>query len=185
MRDLIFYDAIRIHDGKGRVIISNGNQTGPIELMLQQLEREERELDFPLAIAHGFVDQKGAEPDSYRTPRIAGILNKDGHSALGIVTKDGLYTEKSLPRNTSGVPGAISYVSTYKGDPLDKNKIVVPGELRIPSGYIGSFDFGSTAQKFADNIFDWIDPDFVVCAAAVIWNPDTQRWDLAVRNLHK
>ncbi len=175
-RDLLFYNAIKINNGKRRAVISNGKQTDPIELMLQEIEKEERELDFPLAIAHGFVDQKGAEPDKFRTPRIAGIIDEEGRAALGIVTNYGLNTVNAGSRK-------ISYVSTYAANPLNKSEIIIPDRLDIPFGHIISKSI-SNPQELADDIYDLIDQNFVVCSAAAVWNPDTQRWDLAVRNLH-
>ena len=43
---------------------------------------------------------------------------------------------------------------------------------------------GRTAQQLADDLFDWMPRDFIVCAAAAVWNSRSMRWQLAVRNLY-
>jgi len=41
-----------------------------------------------------------------------------------------------------------------------------------------------TAQDLADSLYEWIDPNLVVCTAAAVYDFKTERWELAKRNLH-
>jgi len=173
MMDLIFYNAIKVHPDRKRVVISNGSQTDHILLALCDSENP----DYSLAIARGFVEAGGAEPDTYRTPRIAGIIDNGGGLALGIVTEHGLNVETL---GNSDIQRR--YISTYAGHLDDPRAVVVSG-LEIPTG---TFNLeGHTAQDLADNMYGWMDPALVVCTAAALWDPRKENWNLAVRNLHE
>jgi len=172
MGDLIFYDAIRADEEKRRAVISNGKQTDPILSNLSDAFND------PItSIEKGFEELGGAEPDKYRTPRIAGVIINGPMAALGIVTEnDSRSSNIYLPSQSR-----CKYVSTYKGDPKDPKKIVIP-ETVVPTG---DFDlYGKNAQKLANNMYDWMDPELVVCTAAVL-SMDGKRWEFAVRNLHE
>ncbi len=171
-RKLILYDAMRSDSKNGLLVVSNGRQTDPIYDWLIPDDPD----DFHLAIDAGLVDCGGAEPDDYRTPRIAGVISSNGKAALGIVTENGMISEKvNLTQKTK-------YVSTYKGDPDNQEKIVI-SDLILPTGEINLA--GKSAQDLADNLYDWMDRDLVVCTAAALWNPTISEWELAVRNLHE
>ena len=179
MRDLIFYDAIRVGNGPKSgstryVIVSNGKQTDAIS-------HASTCNDVRFDITQGFNRVGGAEPDEYKTPRIVGKMCLDDkkikEAALGIVTENGVISSFiDFPRNN-----IAKYVSTYEGD-IDDPKRIVISKLKIPHG---EFDIdGNSAQELADNMYNWMDKDVVVCSAAALYSWDNERWELAVRNLH-
>ena len=162
-RDLIFYDAIKIFHHISKVVLANGIQS---ECMCYEGMSDD------LGIAHGFIETGGTEDDKYRTPRIAATLEGDGKACMGIVTKEGLMAQYIEPKSHR-----TAYVSTYKGDLENNRKIVIP-ELKIPVDYTDSMG-EPTVQGIADNIYDWMDSDFVIATAAVLWDPDKKVWRMA------
>lgn len=125
---------------------------------------------------------EGKVGDRYNTPRIAGLieLNPDtGHryDVLGIVTDKSHY-----PNNVAVVPkteGLANYISTYTGEsaepeaPSFKHASEMVKKIRIE---------GKTAQELSDEMYEFMDPEFVVSSAAALWVPKNSRWELAVKN---
>jgi len=172
-RALIFYNAVKVDNDTGIAVISNGKQTDPIA---EEPTPTDSPDDYALGIGLGLLKLGGAEPDKYRTPRIAGIVDMAGNAALGIVTAEGLVSAMS------SIPADNGYVSTYKGNPQVPDEVVIP-ELVVPTGKLDMS--GRTVQQFADNMYDWMDRNFVVCTVAALWDMEDAIWRLAVRNAHE
>lgn len=189
MRDLIFYNAMRIADDPSKIVISNGMQTEhTIRALKDRVEK------YPHAIAEGFIRSWGAEPDKLRTPRVTGILDSSANAALGIVTKEGMASRLVDIRGDNSVH--FLYVSTYLGScggtfgPTEhKNSgVEVPtGRIDIHSMIpMDSLDIcGDTSQKIADNFYDYLADDLRVSTAAALWDQDLCEWRLSKRNLHE
>jgi IMP cyclohydrolase len=179
MEDLIFYNAIIANGNTGKATITNGRQTDKTNYHLNN--DINMQYNPCSCIAAGFIANGGAEPDKYRTPRIGGTLNgPDGKVSLGIVTESGMIVRDIELVFGDFIKENVDYVSTYAGSPSDPREVVIP-TLQIPGGNFSLY--GKTAQKLADNMYDWMDKDFVVAAAAALW--DDGEWKLAVRNLHE
>ncbi len=178
MEDLIFYNAIIANGNTGKATITNGKHTD----ITDYSTNSDIVVDNPCScIAAGFLANGGAEPDKYRTPRIGGILyGPDEKSSLGIVTEFGMIVSDIDIVSGGFNKENVNYVSTYAGDPANPREVVIPG-LTIPGGNFPLY--GKTAQKLADNMYDWMDRDFVVATSAALW--DNGKWKLAVRNLHE
>lgn len=164
------YDAISVSlNGTG--VATNGRHTEDVS---------EYYLNKPTIGIQQALMRWGHEPDEpIYTPRIAAALKAKPSSqrdfSLGIVSKDaGANTISLFP------PDGVAYgISTYAGDTKNPREIVIPYAtpiLSLPAS-------GNTVQRLADDLYDYIDRDFVVCTAAALW--DGNEWKMAVRNLHK
>lgn len=169
--EFIFYNGIRL-DGH-RAILSNGVHTEDIV--------KDHELSKVLSMWGPELDNPDGTRTPY-TPRIGAFIslpNSDVNMVMGITSEKGV-SEMIFParyQKTGIIPG----ISTYAGNPDAPSEIVINREpvfLELPA-------VGKTAQKLADDLFDWMDPNFAVFTAAALLNPKTNNWELAVRNLHK
>lgn len=184
---LIHYPAVRFNHDTGLAVVSNGIQTNAIfetyKLMadLRRYPRDEY-LDMLLKGA-------GAEPDSYHTPRIAGVESKnyfqgllESHfSLLGITTRH----DSRLIDGTS-IPGAMKGVSTYDGSMLDPKPFSFASypylgtELKTPEE-LAAYLFGIADSKYNGN-------DVRVCTIGGVLLNDAsdaeRRWDIAVVQPH-
>jgi len=166
---LIFYDCIISRDDPPLVVIGNGKQVNPIfnissaenlsKIMLNELKKY------------------GPEPDRYSTPRIVGALKKSSingewASYFGMVTSDKIDVDSlGIERNR------MVYLSTYTGKGAEPKA----PQLTDIKKFLRDIDLeGDTAKALADSIFNWVDPDFVVCTASAVWMGDF--WELAVKN---
>jgi len=118
------------------------------------------------------------------TPRIAGYVVSGGKGVKDIYYDLGIISKPKEPKVSMSIkakPGLIQGLSTYAGNPNSPAEIVInhdPELLTLPAE-------GITAQQLADDLFDFVDKEFVVCTAAAVYNPKTERWEKAVRNLHE
>jgi IMP cyclohydrolase len=128
------------------------------------------------------LDGAGAEPDSYHTPRIAGIIT--GSSDKAPVLFVGIKAH-NIPARATGVEpkaGTLYGVSTYKGS-LDSP------EARDPAAALSEFAFeGSTAEELASYLFEislvsYKGNDIRVCAVGGI-RSGSGNWELAINNVH-
>lgn len=184
----IFYNGIITSGFEGEevyALASNGEQGDAAERILKHRTSDMSEshmrslcMDIQDAAAAAMIVLR-PERDKYKTPRIAGVLG-NCHAYLGIITEDGYFDGfmDDLSENT----GKMFFVSTYMGE-KDSNEVVVPkGKVEIP---MGSIDLhGEKAQELADNLYDWMDKDLVVCTAVALFSGDYESLDLAVRNLY-
>lgn len=180
MKQWIFYNGI-ITDFRGEeryVLASNGEQTDAAQKLFDnQHDIEIGGLYAGSAMATAMM-VLGPERDKYKTPRIAGVISSVCSTELFISTEDGDFRDFG-----GSTKGTMDVVSTYQGK-KDSNNVIVPtGEVKIP---MGTLDLqGNTAQEIANNLYDWMDPDLVVCTAVALVDSGYSFVDLAVRNLHQ
>jgi hypothetical protein len=169
----IFYDGIKIPRDSYCGIVSNGLHTEGIartHYIDKVLLKWGPELDGP--------------NNTPLTPRIAGYVLDNGIGVEGIYYDLGIISKPKEPRVMMSIkakPSLIEGLSTYAGNPDSPAEIVINHDLKLltlPAE-------GITAQQLADDLFDWVDKKFVVCTAAAVFDSKTEKWILAVRNLHK
>lgn len=173
----IYYDGIIVPRDRNFALVSNGEQTGSILRLIR-----EESMD-PVKATGCAMKVLGAERDDYKTPRIAGVLDGEGRAYMSIIEKDGCYSNSGQEGGWVDVRhniGKAHCVSTYTGNE-DSNDVVVPvGPVRLPMWVISMS--GKSAQDLANNMYDWMNPELVVCTAAAMWNSYTRRFEVAVRN---
>lgn len=183
------YDAIICYRW-GFGVVSNGRQTGDLGAEGNKSMSSKSNEYIINGMAH-VLQKWGAEPDEYKTPRIGGAVKEireiwerrtpqGFHFCLGRVSEYGLnIIQPNVKR------GNIFGISTYNGDFEDPRKVVVsrdPNILILPSG--------RSATELANNLYDWMDQDFVVCTAAAVYDGKKihfadETWRMVKRNLHK
>ena len=173
------YTAVRVDDLSGIVAVSNGIQTEAIFETYRLLFNTDS------APARGYMkkilDGAGAEPDSYHTPRIAGVITYR-HSAAETVLIVGIKME-GTPASTFRVkaePGVLVGVSTYRGD-MDSPQPFDP-DSELPRL---SFT-GKTAQDLAEHLFElseatYQEQDIRVCSIGGVC-PRDGTWSLHIQN---
>lgn len=174
--EFIFYNGISVHIGgyPPFAVVSNGKHTDSIAKRYKGSSD-----DSPTVVRH-VLNRWGPELDgpnkTPQTPRIAGLLEVGlTEYTLGIVSKPG-EAKVFAEQLNKGIKG----LSTYAGNPNNPREMVInhnPSLIALPAE-------GKTPQQLADDIFDWVPRDFVVCTAAGVWNPERKKWELAVRNLY-
>ena len=176
------YSAVKYDNNTGIVTVSNGIQTEAII--------ETYRLIFNTGSLPGkdflekILDGADAEPDSYRTPRIAGVITAYGDKA-GPVFIIGIkgYGLPAGALQIEPAPGTVTGISTYKGD-MDKP------EARDPAAALPELKFrGRTAEELAGLVFDMSSAsykgnDIRVCAIGGVLSTN-RKWELAIKNVHK
>ena len=163
------YDAMTLVDSS--IVVSNGVHTNDIAEAYEKVKRSEDAIK-------NVLDELGAEPDSYHTPRIAALFNFVQHyrGYFGIVNEG---REPNTWYNTIEV-GKAFMLPTYKGDRQDPRNVVVNDSQHIFPLNL----YENTPEELAEELYRMIDGYFVVSAVAAVWNFNDQKWEFAVRNLH-
>ena len=171
----IFYNGIIASNEGFYALASNGEQTDAMNMLItEESLRNEEAMRCAMKVL-------GAERDFYNTPRIAaGFFGDPGKNYISIITEDGYYG-RWLKLHSN--PERMHYVSTYEGKSCSNDVVVPKGVVEIPMGIIAMH--GNRAQDIADNLYDWMNPELVVCTAAALYDVDSRRFELAVRNLHE
>lgn len=177
------YPAVKYDNAIGLMVVTNGIQTeaifeiykllyhcgtSPVKTYLKKL-----------------MDGARYEPDSLKTPRIAGVIaNPAGKSEpvylISIVTGDG----PAVAWKLQPAPGTLIGISTYAGD-MEK-----PESFRIDDGLpVVPFD-AESPEDVAGYIYDisaetYHGDDIRVCAVGGVRQPDDLTWKMAVINRHK
>ncbi|MBI1971663.1 MAG: hypothetical protein HYS53_00015, partial [Candidatus Aenigmarchaeota archaeon] len=181
----LVYDAIRTSNWLRLGVVSNGRQTGDI---FRKLTSKKLLGWFPFYRRDEISDigdvlkrwgHEGKVGDRYNTPRIAGVIDASGgHSWLGMITaekEDGMYNVARIRRDR----GQARYISTYTGEGEEPQATGVK-EVANPANK--QKIAGRKAQELAEEMYGFMDPAFVVAAAAALWDPQQKRWELAVKN---
>lgn len=157
------YNAMRFDDSS--LVISNGLHTEDIF--------GSREI----VALRRFLNKWGPEPDSLRTPRIAGIV-KYPILYLGMITED----KNAESIIISPIGGTAYGVSTYSGkgiepEPFDISRL--SKQDMLPNVRLE----GKTAEEVADFfVTKVIDPEFFVCCSSALWYEDLKEWEIAILN---
>ena len=173
------YSAIRYENILGVAAVSNGIQTEAIfetyKLLANTSAKPGKEY------LEKILDGAGAEPDSYHTPRIAGVITFSPENKNSPVLIVGMKTF-NLPAKANIVepePGTLWGISTYKGS-LDSPA------AREPDAPLTRLEFkGETSEELARWLFDisaasYKDNDIRVCSLGGML--DQNRWVFAIHN---
>jgi len=184
----IFYNAMIAPINNSKLLVSNGEQTD-VAYMFTRDRTVGGENMHEINAIRCAMKALGPERDRPRTPRIAGFIDGTALQSwkgeyLAIITEDGYFFYPDQGQGFECEPGKMYFVSTYIGNPDNPRDIVIPrGKVKVPMGVIDLH--GKRAEQLADNLYDWVDPDLIVCSAAALWNVDKGEFDIAVRNFHE
>ncbi len=174
------YSAVKYDNSTGIAAISNGIQTEAIFETYRLLHNTASVLstDYIQQIMEG----AGAEPDSYHTPRIAGIIAGPAEKGSDTVFIISIKAFNSPAKAVKILPqsGKMTGVSTYKGS-LDNP------EARDPGAVFPEIEFrGKTADEAANFLFDisaasYKGDDIRVCAVGGV-RSSQQGWCISIKN---
>ena len=175
------YAAVKYDDHTGIAAVSNGIQT---EAIFETYKLLFNTTSLPAKdYLEKILDGAGAEPDSYHTPRIAGIITNSGDKASPVfIIGLKAYNLPSKAVQVAPKPGTMIGISTYKGA-LDSP------EARDPSAALPELEFkGTTPEELAKYLLDisaasYEGNDIRVCSIAGIRSSNLT-WCLAVNNVH-
>jgi len=175
------YTAIKYDNATGIAAVSNGIQTEAIYETYKLLfnVKTAPATDYMTKI----MDGADAEPDSYHTPRIAGVITGKDNVPILIVGIKG-YNQPAGAVRAELRPGMMMGVSTYKGS-MDAP------EATNPSAPLSKLEFkGKTPEELAKYVYDISQADYKgddirVCAIGMFLAADNRTWNTAVINAHK
>jgi len=175
------YTALKVEPALGLAVVSNGIQTEAIFEAYRLLGNVGATPDG--SFLQKLLEGAGAEPDSLKTPRIAGVITRHGESGrlfyfLGVKRAD-------MPARALSVavePGVLFGVSTYQGDLSDPRPFDLSGgPARLP------FE-DEDPHELATRLYDISaashqDQDIRVCTVAAMPSADDPgAWDVAIKN---
>lgn len=175
------YSAVKYDAATGVLAVSNGIQTEAVYEVYKLLMNvgSFRSLDFMEKV----MDGADAEPDSYHTPRIAGLVvpaeNKSGMKyILGIKS----YNRPARAYEAKAIAGTLTGISTYKGD-MDQPEANQP-EAALPTLSIQANSAESLAQfVFSISAADYKGNDIRVCALSGVLS-ESGKWEFYIQNAH-
>ncbi len=169
------YDAVQAGRNNSYIVVSNGSQTDGIASRCSKLmTRPGLRSNIQKSL-----DCMRAEPDACHTPRIAAIYTPNQHFSGFFGIRN--YRRAAEAWELDLTEGMAFLLPTYKGDPNDPRAVIVSHADGNPA-----VDFnGKTAQQLADQLYDWVDRNLVVCTAAYAQEEWGKPWKFAVRNLHE
>lgn len=173
------YTAVK-YDESGFAAVSNGIQTEAIYETYKLLVNVNSppNTDYMVKI----MDGADAEPDSYHTPRIAGIVIAAPVPVLILSIK--AFGKPAAAVRIEPQTGFMTGISTYKGD-TDKP------QATDPSSEFPRLKFeGNSAAELAGLLYNisqasYKGEDLRVCALGLIYNAGSQSWDTAIINSHE
>lgn len=177
-KDLIIYRAMSIHVPNRTLVLSNGKQTDPIFNLICHYGLSIHDALYATMYTMGF------EPDSLKTPRIAGIILTSPHAKriLSMVVEDKTQPEgkmADIATLDAGTPGMIDLISTYTGD-YDNPKAP---ELNLHKNWIHTLNVeGDSAEEIAQEVYDALDEKVRVSAISAVLEHDG--WMINVCNLY-
>jgi IMP cyclohydrolase len=175
------YSAVKFDNASGVVAVSNGIQT---EAIFETYKLLFNTASLPSAdYLQKIMEGAGAEPDSYHTPRIAGLITSPADKGGKTVFLIGIKAASQPARSISVAPeaGRMIGISTYNGS-MDNP------EARDPAAVLPEMEFkGSTALELATFLFDisaaeYKGNDIRVCAVGGI--RARSGWHFSIKNVH-
>ena len=174
------YTALKYDNAAGVAAISNGIQTEAVFETYKLLCN----VNSPLQQEYmsKIMDGANAEPDSYHTPRIAGVIVA-GTQPVFIIGIKG-FEKPAAATAVQPTAGTLIGVSTYQGN-MD-NPAATDPKAALPTI---EFD-GKTPDELAKYIFDisqvsYKGDDIRVCAISLVRSADNRTWDIALINTHQ
>jgi IMP cyclohydrolase len=164
----------------GLAVVSNGIQTEAVYEAYRLLYNVDSPPDE--TYLQMLMEGARAEPDSLNTPRIAGVVTRQGESGRRVylvAVKRADMPAVALPITVE--PGVLFGVSTYQGDlanPLPFDVGAGPARLQ--------FD-GEDAHDLANYLYDISEAsnegqDIRVCAIGAMYSDEDAAWDVAIKN---
>ena len=176
------YTAVKYDNASGTITVSNGIQTEAIYETYKLLFN----VSSPLTKDYmaGIMDGANAEPDSYHTPRIAGVIvtGTTANSPALIIGIKG-YGQPAVATQIEPQPGVLTGIATYQGN-MDS-----PAATNPAAGLPDLKFSGITPEDLARYVYDISQADYKgddirVCAVGIIRSADNRTWDIAIINAH-
>ncbi len=177
-KDLIIYRAMNIHVPSRTLVVSNGKQTDPIFNLICHYGLSIHDALYATMYTMGF------EPDSLKTPRIAGLILTSPcvKRILSMVVEDKTQPEGKLTDIATldaGTSGTVDLICTYTGD---YDKPTSP-DLNLHKNWIHSVNVdGDSASEIAQEVYDALDEKVRVSAISAVLEHDG--WMINVCNLY-
>ena len=174
------YLAVEYDNNTGIAVVSNGIQTEAI-FETYRLLHNTQSMPNPDYMGK-LLDGAGAEPDSYRTPRIAGTITSrtNGDNPVYVIGIK-LYDQPAKIFQLEPKRGTMIGIPTYGGDldnpePFNPNSSLPKLELKA-----------GTAKELAQYLFDlsnvsYKGDDIRVCSVGGTYSRTIHMWELAVVN---
>lgn len=166
------YNAMRFNDIF--LAVSNGLQT---EHMLESCFGNYARGDITRKMRR-HLNKLGPEPDTLKTPRIAGIVNYPTFYAMAMITEDN--NAKSIIIHPTG--GTAYGISTYSGEGTEPKSFPINRLLdqqTLLSKKVRGESPEDIAKFFVSNV---IDPEFFVCCASALWHEEDCDWKIFTLN---
>jgi IMP cyclohydrolase len=163
------YDSIRA-DNDGRLVVTNGNQT-------QDMYKSYKMARIPGKLfLKAVLGSWKVEPDSLKTPRIAGIITDydEAETICPVYDAEGASSFRVKPE-----PGTMQGFPTYLGDV--KNVTPFPFhqlQKQVPSIRL-KWD---SARDLAYTLFNITNPDLIVCSVGAVWYEEDGKWNIFALN---
>ncbi len=164
----------------GTAVVSNGIQTEAI----YEAYRLVRNIGSPPEKSYMQLLLEGAcaEPDSLNTPRIAGVITRDGDDGsmvyiAGVKRADA--PARTLPVTVE--PGVFLGVSTYQGD------LINPLPFDVSAGLVRIEFDGDGAHGLALHVYEISEAtndgqDIRVSAIGAVYSEEDEAWEVAIKN---
>lgn len=176
------YSAVKFSPSSGIAAVSNGIQTEAIFETYQLLFNT---ASYPSGdYLQKIMEGAGAEPDSYHTPRIAGLITRPAEKEAKTLFFLGIkaYTQPARAIAVHPQAGNLIGISTYKG-------LLETPEARSPQDVLPEIEFkGHEAAELAGHLFDmsaasYKGNDIRVCSLAGVLSAE-KGWTIALNNVH-
>jgi len=173
------YTGVKYDNSNGIIAVSNGIQTEAVFETYKLLfnTNSSPSKDFMEKI----LDGAQAEPDSFHTPRIVGVVTNGAEGRPVFIVGIKRHSVTAQDFIVEPKPGILYGVSTYKGS-------LENPESFDPSVGLAKIEFkGKTAIELAEYLFEtskavYNGDDIRVCAVGGIRSDDKHTWQIATRN---
>lgn len=177
-RDLIIYRAMSVNRYDQTLVLSNGKQTDPIFNLI---------CNYSLGLydsLYSTIYTMGFEPDSLKTPRLAGVILPEPitRRVLSMVVADDTQPEgkkADVAMLDQGMAGQLEFIGTYTGN-FDKPQSPV---LNWHKDWVYSTEVEEdSADEIAQEVYDALDEKVRVATIAAVLEHDG--WMIEVCNLY-
>jgi IMP cyclohydrolase len=173
------YTAVKYDNQSGIIAVSNGIQTETIYEIYKLLYNVGSPLtkDFMARIMEG----ANAEPDSYHTPRIAGVVVDGPNPTLIIGVKN--FWQPAIANQLIPRPGTLTGISTYEGsmdNPVATNPTAALPDLKFEGktpGELAKFIYEISQAEYKGD-------DIRVCGIGIMRSADNKNWEISIINAH-
>jgi IMP cyclohydrolase len=175
------YTSVKYDPISGVLAVSNGIQTEAIFEIYRLLLNvgSVRSLDYMEKVMEG----ADAEPDSYHTPRIGGmIISAENKTGMKYILAIKSYNRPARAYEAKAIPGVLTGIATYKGD-MNKPEANQP-DAALPTLNVPA----NTPEALAKYVFNiseapYNSQDIRVCALGGVLS-SAGKWEIYVNNAH-